>query len=275
MLRSSWRPLRYALLALALTWVAWVPLLLHAHGMSVPGGQAWHFFGCLGPLASAFLVVALEHGRPGCRALARSIIKWPGRRALLVALLGPVTLLLAGLVTSRLLGGEWLDVRRLGTSSEFPGMRPWTYGPAALLFFGFGEEVGWRGYLIPVLQERLTPVHAALVFVPFWALWHAPLFFGGTNMGTMGAAAIAGWIGSLTVGSVLLSWLYNTGRGSVLPVALFHGLLDFVFLLPDPRGAFPSITGALITVWGILVLVLPGVWGIRQTPPAQRVPGSG
>lgn len=79
-LHSPWRPLRFALVALALTWLGWLPLLLRPRGVSVPGGQAWHLFGSLGPLVSAFVVVAIEHGRPGCRALAGSIVKWPGRR---------------------------------------------------------------------------------------------------------------------------------------------------------------------------------------------------
>jgi len=89
----------------------------------------------------------------------------------------------------------------------------------------------------------------------------------------MGAGAIAGWLGSLLVGSVLLSWLYNAGHGSVLPAALFHGLLDVVFLLPDPKGVFPSITGALVTVWGIAVLIVPGRWGIRDAPAAPETAG--
>jgi hypothetical protein len=72
-LRSPWHPLRFALVALALTWLGWTPLLLHTRGVSVPGGQAWHFFGSLGPLAAAFLVVALEQGRSGCRALAEGM----------------------------------------------------------------------------------------------------------------------------------------------------------------------------------------------------------
>jgi len=266
--RSAAAALRFASIALALTWLGWLPLVLHAHRIRIPGGEWWHFFGSLGPLAAAFLVVAIEHGYAGVRSFGRCLSRWPGRRPFVVALVGPIGLLLGGLLGARLLDGDWLDVRRLGTSAEFPDVKPWIYVPAAILFFGFGEEVGWRGYLIPRLQERFTPRHAAFLFVPLWALWHLPLFLGGTNLATMGAGAIAGWIGSLLVGSVLLSWLYNVSRGSVLPVALFHGLLDVVFLLPDPKGAFPSITGALVSIWGMIVLVLPGSWGIRDTPAA-------
>lgn len=273
--RRSWRAaLRFGLVALALTWAGWLPLLFHARGVRVPGGQWWHLFGSLGPLVAAFLVVAAERGREGCLRLASRVVAWPSGRVFLVALVGPAVILLAGLLASRALGGAWLDVRRLGTSSEFPEMNAWLYVPAAILFFGFGEEVGWRGYLIPRLQRMFKPRHAALLFVPFWALWHIPLFFAGTSLGTMGAGAIAGWIGSLLVGSILLSWLYNAGRGSVLPAALLHGLFDVVFLLPDPKGLFPSITGALVTVWGIAVLMIPGRWGIRDMPVAATASGS-
>jgi membrane protease YdiL (CAAX protease family) len=228
-------------------------------------------FGSLGPLAAAFLLVATERGRAGCRDLLRRMVKWPGRRAFLAATAGPAIVLVAALIAARALTGHSPDLRQLGRSAEFPGLPAWGYVPASILFFGFGEEVGWRGYLIPLLQQRLNPRHAALSFVPFWAAWHLPLFFARTGLATMNAGAIAGWIGSLTVGSVLQSWLLNAGRGSVLAAALFHGLVDVVFLLPDPTHVFPSVAGTVLTVWGLAVLFIPGRWGIRDVPAEGQI----
>lgn len=107
----------------------------------MPGGQRWHLVGSLGPLVAAILVVALERGREGLLRLAIRVVRWPGARIFMVALLGPTIILLAGLFIARLINSEWLDLHRLGTSTEFPDMKAWLYVPAAILFFGFGEEV--------------------------------------------------------------------------------------------------------------------------------------
>jgi uncharacterized protein len=57
------------------------------------------------------------------------------------------------------------------------------------------------------------------------------------------------------MGAILLTWLTNSTRGSILIAAIFHGTMDIVFV----SLAFPSIAnvlGALITVWGIAVLFI-------------------
>jgi membrane protease YdiL (CAAX protease family) len=46
-----------------------------------------------------------------------------------------------------------------------------------LFFTSFSEEPGWRGYLLPHLQRRFSPLFASLLVWLPWALWHAPLDF--------------------------------------------------------------------------------------------------
>lgn len=50
------------------------------------------------------------------------------------------------------------------------------YVLANLVFYGFGEEVGRRGFALPRLQARRTALNASLVVGAGWALWHLPLF---------------------------------------------------------------------------------------------------
>ena len=56
---------------------------------------------------------------------------------------------------------------------------------AVIIFFpGFGEEWGWRGYMMPKLFE-LMPKPAAVISGGFiWGLWHAPLTVSGHNFAT-------------------------------------------------------------------------------------------
>jgi hypothetical protein len=91
-----------------------------------------------------------------------------------------------------------------------------------------------------------------------WALWHAPLFLYRPGYTGMNAAGIAGWLFSLVTGSVLLTWLYNGSRGSLLMVAIFHAAIDVVFTSESSSPVVVNAAGALITVWGVIVVVVAG-----------------
>lgn len=71
-------------------------------------------------------------------------------------------------------------------------------------------------------------------------------------------AGIAGWLFSLVTGSVLLTWLYNGCRGSLLVVALFHAAIDVAFTSESSSPVVVNAAGALITLWGVSVVVAAG-----------------
>ena len=75
----------------------------------------------------------------------------------------------------------------------------------------FGEEWGWRGYLMPKLATRLSIVPTMLVTGIIWGLWHAPVVALGHNYGTGypgepfgGIAAMCAWC---TVLAIFLSYV--------------------------------------------------------------------
>lgn len=175
----------------------------------------------------------------------------------LVAVLG------IGLVT-----GSWTGLVQYGKSAEYPNLPPPLYWLCSVIFYGFGEEVGWRGYLIPRLQEKWSALRAALLFTPLWAVWHIPLFWAAPGLSQMDAAAIAGWGLSLALGSVLLSWLYNA-TGSVAPAALFHGTIDIAFTSPGPL-LLQTVLGAEVTILALGVILLMDPQTLRTPRPWLR-----
>ena len=52
-----------------------------------------------------------------------------------------------------------------------------------IFFHAFGEEFGWRGYMMPKLEELMPMPAAVIVGGIFWGLWHAPLTIAGHNFG--------------------------------------------------------------------------------------------
>ena len=101
----------------------------------------------------------------------------------------------------------------------------------ATAFHGLGEELGWRGYLTPKL-EQLMPTPAAIVVTGIiWALWHGPLLAYGYDFGRdYNFFPYGGFIAMIVMcifWSALLTWLTKR-TGSVYPAALCHMLIDTV-----------------------------------------------
>jgi CAAX protease family protein len=86
------------------------------------------------------------------------------------------------------------------------------------------EETAWRGFALPRLQTRFNPLTASLILGVLWALWHLPLFFIADSF--QAQIPFIGFFLSTVATSVVIGWLFNRARGSVLIAALFHATTD-------------------------------------------------
>jgi membrane protease YdiL (CAAX protease family) len=250
----------YFAFAYGISWLLWAPLWLPAFGVDgLPVLPFHHALGALGPITAAFLVSARETGLAGPLDLFRRMGLWRGRLVWLsVALLVPFALLALAAVGASLIAGESLSLAGFGSSREFPQFSALGFLAYNIVSFGYGEEVGWRGFALPRLQTRYSAFVATLLLMLGWALWHWPLFFYRPGYMGMGAADVVGWFLSFLTGAVLLTWLYNESRGSLLVVALFHAAVDIVFTSDVSSQFVMNATGVLITFWGIIVFVAAG-----------------
>jgi len=201
----------YFAAAFGLTWLCQLPALLATCGL-VAGPSARYLplsgLGAFGPLLAAVLLARGEPERGGVRGLFRPLTAWRVHPAwYLVALLGPGALFVAGKAVYTLLGG--------------PDPGPWLYLPVeperlvAMVVFPLGEEVGWRGYALPRMQETLGPLRASALLGVLWALWHLFMFqIVGVSLGAM--------IPYFVAGSVAFTWVYNRTGGSLLIAFLAH-----------------------------------------------------
>ena len=80
-----------------------------------------------------------------------------------------------------------------------------------------------------------------------------PLFAFSPGLSNLGLAGAGGWLVSVVLGSILLTWLFNSSGGSIGAVALFHAVLD-IFISSPVAAPLPNVMGALLTV-GTLLLI--------------------
>lgn len=79
---------------------------------------------------------------------------------------------------------------------------------------GANEEFGWRGFAQPILQDRYTAVHAALLIGGLCAVWHYYFFFHGIPWTQ--EVNIVFYTGRLVTVSLIYAWIYNGTGGSAL-----------------------------------------------------------
>lgn len=247
----------YFVIAYAVSWLIWLPLYGPHFGVQgLPTVPFHHGLGGLGPLLSAFITTYVFQNKAGVRQLMLNCVQPKPFLYLLIALFSPFALAAMAAIGSYFLYQTPLDLISLTRSGEFPDFNMAALFGYNVLFFGLGEEAGWRGFALPRFQKRFNALTSSLLLTLFWAVWHWPAFFYRPGYVSMDIGGIAGWLFSLLTGSILLTWLYNSSRGSILICAVFHATIDMAFTAENTRPETTSLLGMLITVWGILTIII-------------------
>src|SRR4051794_17880588 len=240
----------YFLLAYLISWLIWLPLWLPYFGVSgLPVLPYHHYFGSVGPVSAAFIVTYYSEGMNGVKELSSRIFKWKISVAwYIVAIAGPFLIYVIASVAAAKMGNQSFKLSDFGHNNEFPQFS----APAFFLFnlvpFGFGEEVGWRGFALPCLQKKFNAFTSTVLLTIFWAVWHAPAFLYRPNYTGMNIAGFVGFFFSLLMGGVILTWLSNSTKGSILVVALFHAMIEMIFMAGNVTPLISNIEGAFIMV---------------------------
>jgi membrane protease YdiL (CAAX protease family) len=259
----------FTVLAYALSWACWLPLLADRQDrVGWTASPYLHLLGGLGPAVAALLVTGIVAGRVGLTELMARTLAWRGRLGwLAVAALGPLVLFAVAVVAARMVEGSWPDLSRFGASSEYPALPLVAFWLANLVFYGFGEEIGWRGFAQPTLQRRRSALGAALAVSVLWAGWHLPLFGITATYRAMPAIGFVGFFLSMVAGALVLAWLWLRSGGSILVVAAFHAVFDIATTTPTTTAMIPTLLGAVITV--LALAVIPELARTRRTDHPQ------
>ena len=134
----------------------------------------------------------------------------------------------------------------------------------ATLIIGFGEEMGWRGYLWPeLLKTRKVRLAIPIMFV-VWGLWHFPLLFNGYKF------VIPFLILELSA-TVILAWIWQRVNGNIFVLAIAHGSIDFSeFFFEKQVLGSGQHWDYILTMWGVLSLLYAAVAIVIVLVPATK-----
>jgi uncharacterized protein len=129
-------------------------------------------------------------------------------------------------------------------------------GSLQSLLSATGEELGWRGFLVPTLARTTSFGRTALVSGAIWAAWHVPLIlFADYNAGTPAWYGVPCFAAMVVALAVPLAWL-RLRSGSVWPAAVLHaahnlfvqGFFDRVTVDTGPTRWLTGEFGAALAV---------------------------
>jgi membrane protease YdiL (CAAX protease family) len=245
----------FVVVAYALSWADWIPMLVRDSRV-VPGGSVTHFPGLMGPAVAAFIITGLADGLPGMGRLVRRLvlISKPSWRFFCYSL-SPLLFLALALAGMRIARRPIPPISDFALYSGLPVLPTLSVVLLVLLFNGFGEETGWRGFALARLQQRFGPVAGALVLGLVWAGWHTPSFWFVEGYRSMGVATLLGGFGlGICAGSVVLARVLNRTDGSVLAAALWHATYNLTSATTASRGIIGAVTTTCVMLWAGVLL---------------------
>lgn len=290
----------FTVLACGLAWLVALPLWL-GDGLAEPLAGVLLPAMMLTP-AIAALIVTFAMRIPARGERARFLGLWPLRPAkrvvwlMAAAWLVPPFLVALTVLVSAALGFVRLDLtfaafavelqRALPAGSPMPPVEVVVFAQIAMIPFAallnaipaFGEELGWRGWLVPALRP-LGTWPTLLLSGAIWGFWHSPIILLGYNFGRADLSGVLLMIGGCVAWGILLGWL-RLRSASVWPAVIAHGSLNaaagliviFAAAKPDLALAGPlGVAGWIVLAVVIAVLVATGQF--RRQPELAGAPG--
>jgi uncharacterized protein len=215
-----------------------------------------------GPTLAAFIMTGITEGKTGTHHLLRRYVLWRVklRWYLFVLLVIPAVEVLGAIAVPGVLGSY--QPLTLSLVLAYPAAFVSTF----VLGGPLGEEPGWRGFALPRLQLLHGPLVGSIILGILWALWHLPLFWSGIWTPPT-IPNIAMFILMTTALTVIMAWVFNNAKGSLLITMLMHASFNTFAnrivapLFPAPILDEYGLLPVLIGFGAVALLVVVGTRG--------------
>lgn len=290
----------FCVLACGLAWLVCLPLWVGGRGLAAPYAGSLLKLMMFVPLVSALIVVFVIQ-RPQHRLEYLGL--WPLRplkRTIwltVIAIVGMPLIIVAGVFLAAALGLVPLDLQHFsGYAATLKAVSPTPIPvPIGLLVliqiatipigavinavFTIGEEVGWRGWLLPSLRP-LGTWPALVITGAVWGFWHAPIILLGYNFNQPNWFGVGLMVVASIMAGILIGWL-RLRTASVWPSVFAHGALNaaggFIALV-IAAGAKPDLVSSGPLGWvtwivmAVVIIVLLATGQFRRQPRLEHRP---
>ena len=205
-------------------------------------------------LPGAFIASCAVSRLPGIRKHLASLVKPRGAVVwYLVAVFLIPGLRFLGVLITRVLGQSIPPPDETGEGLRLVGMVAFSVLYSALHGI-LGEEIGWRGFALPRLQSRFSPLIASAILGVFWLIWHLPLHIAEFGF-DIRKFALPHYIVMYFWGFIL-TWIYNHSKGSILAVGLMHVSFNVSFgFIPQTR-----VWNTIVILAAVFVVLADQMW---------------
>jgi len=211
----------FVLLSYSITWLILFPLSVIYTDLSIIEREIWHSFGSIGPSIGGIIVLYLLNRKEGLKILKRRILKYSGWKLLLFAF-SPLIILLIILFFESIFG--FFNISNFLEDNYITNVGTFIIFILPSLCYGFFEEIGWRGFLLPKLQGRFNAFTSTIILTVIWWFWHLPAFFYRFDL----FFVIIMMFPLMLAGSLVFTFLFNQSKGSVLMLIIMHISYDLV-----------------------------------------------
>ena len=228
-------------------------------------------FGALSASIAGIILTAISSGKAGLKELFGRLKIWKvGFFWWVFAVFTVLLVVVIGMVSNTALN---LDALQLGRIADgLPKVVPFLI--VMCIMGGFGEELGWRGFMLPRVQSRYNALVASLIVGVLHGFWHIPMFFieGLSPYQEMAAASslpvvILGYtLFYITPWTILYTCLLNNTKGSLLLAVVFHGSEAWVLTswnIENTRGYIGLAVG--MTILAVVAVLVFGFKNLSRT----------
>jgi uncharacterized protein len=200
------------------------------------------------PMLAALILVYREKRASGAKLLLKRVLDF---KKITLIWYAPI-LLLMPLVMVLSFG----VMRLTGISVPIPVISIMSTIILSIVFFicALGEELGWSGYVIDPMQNRLGTLKASIILGLVWAIYH--------YIALLQIHRSVGWIAWWSLGTVaarvIIVWIYNSTGKSVTSAALFHMTINVTWQLFPISGSYydPRISGSICALVAIIIIII-------------------
>jgi len=259
------------------SWLLWLPGILITHNLvqkydillKINNVLVW--FAGVGPSFVALYLLYRNDGITGIKKVLGRIFKLDlGYWIYPIIFLIPITLI----------GAHLLNIVLFKASLPQSGLlkEPWWIPVLFIVFFifQFGEEIGWRGFALDRLQNRMNALFSSILLGSLWALWHLPMFF----MNGFGHhdyhLPFGQFLLTLILLSIIITWLQNNTKSSLFAAFVIHAYINLCGeVLPliekntERQGDYTVWLITNILLFSIVVLIL-SIWGYKKLVRQNR-----